>query len=69
MIVKQAVPRKTKTLREEEEEYAKEYKGITNSSRPTGPYKAVCILPYRPNAKENRTAKAKATPHPSLPPA
>ena len=43
----------------------KEYKGRTNSSRPIGPYEAVCLI----YSKRNRTVKVKAPPHPPLPPA
>ncbi len=40
------------------------------SSRPIGPYEAICdVLHYLTYSKRNRTAKAKALPHPLLPPA
>ena len=57
---------------EEEEEEEEEHRNIgkTNSSRPTGPYKAVCCkLHYLIYSERHRIVKAKAPPHPPLPPA
>ena len=55
--------------KEREEEEHKETQRKKNSSRPIGPYEAVCcVLHYLIYIRINRTAKVKAPPHPPLPP-
>ena len=55
---------------DEVEKEEEEYEGRTNSSRPIGPYEAVCNnLHYLIYSDRHRTAKVKAPPHPPVPPA